>query len=148
MPVTFSYTYGHITYEAISRAETFIGHKLPDDYVTFLLTTNGGRPSLDKFPIDGHESSTNGVVDSFFGIHDGRFNNLEKYYAMSRGRVRDDMLPIAFDRAGNLLCIELVGEKTGYVFFWDHEREGLETDPSENLFSVAASFSDLLSVLF
>ena len=148
MTVTFSKGYGPITRETIGRFESAIRYSLPEDYVAFLLSTYGGRPSLEKFPIAGHVSSTNGVVDSFFGLHEVRFNNLEKYYTMSRGRVQDHILLIAFDRAGNLLCIALAGENPGRVFFWDHELEELVADPSENLFYVATSVSDLLSKLY
>ena len=50
-------------------------------------------------------------------------DNLLRYVAMYRGRLRADLLPIAHDPLGNLLCIATGGEGAGRIYFWDHERE-------------------------
>lgn len=39
------------------------------------------------------------------------------------GRLPEDLLPIANDEGGNLICIGLEGERLDQIFFWDHEEE-------------------------
>ena len=49
-----------------------------------------------------------------------------------------DLLPIADDPFGNLICYKFTGEN-GRIVFWDHETDEID--------DVADSFSELLSKL-
>lgn len=67
------------------------------------------------------------------------------YQALSK-RIARDLLPVASDGSGSLICIALSGDDRGVVYFWDWYRE--EAPPSyKNLSFIAESFSQFLEEL-
>ena len=52
------------------------------------------------------------------------------------------MLPIGSDSFGNLIVLQVDGEATGRVLFWDHEAE-----VSASLTEISRSFTDFLAEL-
>jgi hypothetical protein len=139
----------------LREVEQLIGSPLPADYRAFLLTHNGGKPSLTGFRMEregrGYSESS---VAWLYGIQDGGefFNSFELHYRGLRGRMPAHIIPIGSDPGGNQICISVAGPDLGRVYFWDHEKEA---DPDEdeepgydNLYFVANSFSDFLNGLF
>lgn len=133
----------------VARFERRIGTRLPDDYRAFLLEHNGGKPKLRCFTFaDRKGPYTDGAIRAFAGLGEPEYYDLEKLYGTyyEDGRVPGEVLPIAVDSFGNLVCLAVRGAHRGRVYFWDHERE---TDPATylNMDRVADSFSTFCSLL-
>lgn len=61
----------------------------------------------------------------------------------------ETLLPIGHDSLGNLICLGVVGDDAGTVYFWDHEAEADEDEPPtwDNLSVIQPSFSAFLKSL-
>lgn len=60
------------------------------------------------------------------------------------GRVPANLIPIACDGSGDLICLALFGPDTGQVVFWDYLDE--RDEPTyENVYRVADSFSEFIA---
>ena len=109
-----------LTDERLRSAERKLGLDFPESYRRFLLAHNGGRPEPETFSLP--DGSTD-LVDWFLGIHNGEEDNLLRYADAYKGRVPDDLLPIAHDPGGNLICLGIAPPRFGQIFFWDHNWE-------------------------
>jgi hypothetical protein len=117
---------------------------LPDDYKSFLLEYNGGRPE----PNELLEPSTD--VQWLFGMVEepawaSLFHALDTY----EGRIPAWYIPIGTDSGGNIFIMSLFEENKGVVALWWHEDEA-EQNGSEyfdNLTHVADSFSEFMALL-
>ncbi len=121
--------------------------RLPKEYRAWLLKYNGGQPVPGNFSL-GLGGNSEGVA-WFFAIHEGEFNNFEleyKFWKIMTKRVPGDLVPVATDGSGNLICLSFGSADEGKVYFWDHERE---TDPPSyaNCQVVAESFNDFVNML-
>lgn len=128
----------------VARFERVVGAKLPDDYRSFVLTHNGGKPKLRYFTFaDRTGPYTNGAVRAFAGLGKPQYYDLEELYETYCGgeRVPPEVIPIAEDAFGNLVCLAVRGPHRGRVYFWDHERE---TEPAAyvNMDRLADSFTE------
>ena len=102
---------------------------LPTDYREFLLRTNGGEIAFNvnlstAIASTGYDGFTGPA--SVFGINgeDSLMENRDVY----AGRIPSELLMIASDWLGNGICIGLVGNSRGKVYFWDHELEGSNSE--------------------
>ncbi len=108
----------------LDELEKRLSISLPDQYRTWLLKFNGGQPVPGRFSLDGGET-LDGVA-WFFAVHDGEFNNFETefiYWTQTTKRLPDNLVPIATDGSGNLICLSFGGDDKGKVYFWEHESE-------------------------
>jgi cell wall assembly regulator SMI1 len=105
--------------DAINAFESSHGIRLPADYRKFLLATNGGRPKLANFPVDGFPHAETWDIAFFMSIGGG-IPTQELAYALElyAGGLPDGVLPIAGDDGGNYICLDMRdgGEK---VVFWE-----------------------------
>ncbi|MBC7809956.1 MAG: SMI1/KNR4 family protein [Burkholderiales bacterium] len=138
------------------------GIALPEDYRRFLLAHNGGYPELCVFPIDDFPRDTHAMVGWFFAL-EGAFSDtgaVEGYQGLPptieealvdyRNRVPSDLLPIARDPGGNLICLGVKGEQTGKVYFWDHNEESIDEEGHPtylNVYKIADTFTKFLNSL-
>lgn len=138
-----------LTEEDIATAEAELGLSLPEQYKRFLLNYNGGYPEPDAFPIQNNPSDTHGLVHYFLCIKKDDIYNLMTYVTRFRGRVPGELLPIAVDPGGNLICLSVVGANRGQVYFWEHEEEAPEGElPGYgNVYLVADSFDQFFNDL-
>ena len=127
-------------------AEHDLGVEFPPEYRRFLTTWNGGRPQPDTFCYEGHGRKESGMVDWFLGIHSGEHDSLRQYVVCYKGRIPPNLLPVAHDPGGNLICIAISGSDFGAVYFWDHEYESPEGQPpnTNNLYLIAKDFDTFL----
>jgi hypothetical protein len=126
--------------------EEQVGIVLPESYVTFLLTYNGGRPSPRAFTIKGLPGNPYGVVQLFFGIgHKEESSNLDWNYQVFTDRLPNNLLPIACDDGGDLICLIVKGLHTGAVVFWD--MCGEHEPPDSSIYPVSATFDDFLEAM-
>lgn len=128
----------------IRRIESQIGMRLPSEYAAFLLKHNGGCPIPNAYPIEGLENNPFGVIQVFFGIDDPVEScNLDWTYEVVSGRIPPNLLPIACDDGGDLICLSLFGEDAGAVLFWDQHTEP-STPSYDNVYKIADSFAEFL----
>jgi cell wall assembly regulator SMI1 len=132
--------YGPLTEERLAKLERKLKCRLPDDYRAFMLANNGGRPTLSCFTVG--EDTDGSLVEWFFAIHDQPYEEPEDWDPESRelppyfgqpleGVLKDfrsehsakDLLPVARDPGGNLICLGISGKRAGGVWWYDHETE-------------------------
>ena len=127
--------------------EKKIGTNLPADYKEFLMRSNGGRPDPKFFPIRGFNNNPFGQVQDFLGIDDPVEScRLDWKYQVFRGRIPENLFPIACEDGGSLICLSLSGPDTGHVYYWNYYGE---TKPStgDNVYFIAETFQGFLDSL-
>lgn len=132
----------------IKDIERGIGYKLPNDYVEFLLTYNGGRTAEENefFPCQYAPGQRGLWVQDFRCTEDSEYPQgalLVLYVDMSQFWGRKDMLPIAVDPSGNEVCIRLSRWRYGRIYLWDHEHAGNES----GFFEIAKDFASFFNAL-
>lgn len=128
--------------------ESSLGVALPDDYRRFLLQHNGGRPYPKAFPLPNNPRDSHAFIERLFCVSTGNMYDIQKNADLMKGRLPAELLPIAEDPGGNLICIAVLGENRGKIYFWEHEEEFIDQAPSfENIYFVANNFDDLLNSL-
>ncbi len=137
-----------LTETEVERVEQKWGFVFPVEYRRFLLMYNGGRPNLECFRFKGG-SYGDSMIDWFLAIYDGKYNNFERCYnvfKVKEKRLLDNLVPIARDPGGNLICISVSSEDRGAIYFWDHEKEQDEAT-SKNVSLIADNFDEFISKL-
>lgn len=129
----------------IQKLEEKLDISLPSDYRSFLLSYNGGKPDPAAFPLPENPVDTHAMVDWFYCIHDGDPYDLETFLNIMTTRIPNGLLPIAIDPGGNQICIQVVGDERGKIYFWDHEEEPFH-DPQDydGTLLIANNFSEFL----
>lgn len=150
----FSQTEISLNINQIENLEKYVGLNFPKEYKEHLLKYNGGQcyPNIFTFKEDGKVNYS--VVDWFFAIYDGEYDNLKREIEMVKieeKRMPTHILPIAHDPLGNLICISCGNNDEGYVYFWNHEKEVDYSSASDedysNLYLVAYSFNEFIDNL-
>ena len=131
--------------EQLDEVERGLEVVFPEEYRAFLAEHNGGHPQPEAFRMPSGDVE---MVDRFLGIRPGEHNDLTRYVGVYQARVPRELVPVAHDSFGNLICIGVRGAYTGKVFFWDHDREveeGEEPD-YENVALIAGDFEEFLEM--
>lgn len=141
---------GHISEEDILDFERKYNINLPESYRSFLLQNNGGTPNPNIFDFnDNYGQNTSSLVHYFYALYNGDgYDNIEQNYKLfkSEGRIPINILPIADDPFGNMVCISFSGSDCGKIYFWDHELES-QNKSYDNLSLIADSFTDFINSL-
>ena len=147
--ITISDSQPPIQHHDITAIEQQLGIQLPSDYRTFLLAHNGGHPEPNTFPIQSFYADQYGLLEWFVCISPNDPNDLAHMMSTFHDRIPSNVLTIARDPGGNLLCMALTGANLGTVYYWDHEEESPEdTLPTyDNMYFVAPNFTALLQSL-
>ena len=134
----------------LDEVEARYGIGLPRDYKTFLLRFNGGSPDKPLFRLKGKRVFGE-CIHYFLSISDDPDISFHKYYQRYKGdnnRLPKDIIPVAFDPGGNLICLSVGSKNFGQVFFWDHESEtSSRGERGENLRLIADTFQDFIDGL-
>jgi hypothetical protein len=121
--------FGTLVPGRLAAFEKTLGTTLPEPYRAHLLKHNGGY-------VRGAREIH--LLHHVYGIHDGpnwaRFPATPSLYG---GLVPKNLLPIADDPGGNLICIVLDGADGGAICFWDHESTG---EPDHGVSPLAPDF--------
>lgn len=135
-----------ISVRNLDALEKRLGVCLPDDYRSFLLTIDGGRPrKRDTFRIGKHNAS---LLDVLYSVrHEDEEYTLERMRLVFDDRIPEDLLPIGEDQGGSQICLGIGKENYGKVFFWDMEYED-EQPTYDNVYPIADSFGEFLDSLY
>lgn len=148
--IVFTESGKHGLESAIVALEQRLATHLPVSYRQFLFDINGGRPEPNAFKIQDNPNDTHGLLERFFSLDDADADyDISDNIDVFQNRIPGNLLPIAFDPGGNLLCIAVSGENVGKIYFWDHNDEceiGAVPD-YHNIYFVANDFSELLDNL-
>ena len=91
-----------LTSEDVGVLEAAMGIQLPDDYRSFLLKFNGGRPIPNGFPIEGMYNNPFGTIQVFFGVDNPIEScNIAWNFDVARDRLPGNLLPIACTGTGD-----------------------------------------------
>ena len=142
--------YSPIQAAELQALEQQLGATLPADYREFLLAHNGGCPDPYCFPLPGHEADDCGILNQFLGIEPETDRDLLTVWQRYQQRVPANLIPIAWDPGGNLICLAMDAADRGKVYFWDHEAE---CNPGEmpgydNLLLISDSFATFLNSFY
>jgi len=118
-----SQEFGPASEEQIRALEHELGVHLPSDYRSFLLETNGGIPSPERFAVPGLGEEM--TVETFFGLHDGPTHTSLRHHMREWKALLPDCLPIGYEQGGNPLCLKLRGDGAGEVRLWDLQADEL-----------------------
>ncbi|MGL5833923.1 MAG: SMI1/KNR4 family protein [Waterburya sp.] len=141
------------TQENIEQLEKQLGFELPSNYKDFLSFY--GLSAFEEyvyFPFqESYPKDDKGLFSVFFGIYsDDSYDLIDNYYSY-QGRMSSNLLPIANDPGGNIICMSINTDDKENIYFWDHEDEivvekGAKIDNS-NLYLIANSFDEFINSL-
>jgi hypothetical protein len=90
---------------------------------------------------------TAAILDVLFGLMLGDGYDIVENARAFEDRLPADLLPVAQDPGGNLICIGVNGPRAGHVLFWDHNGSRSGRSDDESVYPVAASWSEFLNLL-
>jgi predicted DNA-binding WGR domain protein len=116
------------TESQIASLEKRLNCQLPEEYRTFLLTTNGGRPNPPYVQIPGIPGIDNvgaGVIFGLFGTAE-TINSLAWAIQQLGESLPAGHLPVAWD--SDLFTLSLRKKDFGCIHFWFHETDEVDDD--------------------
>jgi hypothetical protein len=139
------------------KVENVIGARLPADYRSMLLSTNGGyvAESNEYFNFHGSPAAevfgSGFVLEEILPLRDAEYpaGELLEYVECFAGRIPAHTIPIGRNAFGDLVLLGFHKPEIGTVYVWDHEHEGLAGTKRtfKNVYRVAASFSEFVENL-
>lgn len=149
MKIENSNKYGRLEEKKLIKFEKNIGGILPDDFRSFILEHNGGKPIPSSFKIS--EKQGDDHIHHMLGLHNGpSYYRIDDKWKVYKNRMPATLIPFADDPFGNAICVGISGKDKGKVFFWDHENEGNKSEQPfyGNIQIIAESFQNFLNGLF
>lgn len=132
--------------EDVVHFEARTGISLPEDYRTFLLRFNGGRPVPDAFDIP--DRATRVRLDVLLGINpDNAAVDIEQELNDLEGRLPEGFIPIGRDPGGCPLLLCTLGEERGKLYYWDMDYILDATDEEGNTYEIAEGIHEFLEGL-
>ena len=139
----------------LAAFEAKVGCRLPDDYRSFLVASNGGYVGgrLWFMGVTPNGASAEAGVHHVGGLRTESYFSLTQRLECYRDRIPCELLWIMDDPFGNAVCIGLTGNYRGRIYFWDHEREpdseewDGSADSAENLTPLTNTFTDFVTGL-
>lgn len=135
----------------LAAFEQKLSIRLPEDYRKFLLRYNAAkvRPNLFWIPAENEEN----VVRYFMGLcpqPHPKWCDLEYVQSMYEGRVSADLFEIGVDEDSSVICMSLLKETFGKIYFWDRHEENMDVEEPDNsnVHWLADSFSEFLGKLY
>jgi hypothetical protein len=126
----------------IKLAESILSSELPNEFVSFLLKTNGGECTKDTYDyinIDGKKNSSD-VLEFFPLFSKDGFGVVEKTSALREcGRILATHIVIGRESGGNLI---LVDTQTKAILLWDH---GWEDELPRNCYLIGDNFTQFFN---
>lgn len=149
-----------VTRETVEEVAKKLAVTFPEDYIKCAMANHGGHVNPHLFQVEEKER----VFGTFLSYIAEDSEYIVEVYHDYKETLPVQVVPIAFDPAGNLLCFDYKNRGNDpIVVFWEHENaaekemlmheEGLTAEQAEerareNLFYVADSFTDFLGKLY
>ncbi|HEY9007224.1 MAG TPA: SMI1/KNR4 family protein [Ohtaekwangia sp.] len=128
-----------------------LGFEVSPSYSNFLLTNNnGGQPIENTFrKFDENNKLLNEVgVNVFLGIDENLTCDLYHNSIILSDRIPSDLLPIAHDGIGNVICIGTGKDNFEKIFIWyDNERDLDESPSYRDVEFLSDSFNEFINGL-
>jgi hypothetical protein len=136
-----------LTEKQIDRTERELDVKLPEDYRSFLLHTNGGKPQRDFFPIESHKTLQTGRLVSLFGL--GRpikQSNIDWNYKNLIGQLPNYHFPIGITPEEDMVTLSLGRLDAGRIYYWVRAEYNVSGD--NEAYFIANNFSKFVDKLY
>jgi hypothetical protein len=136
-----------IAIKDVAALERKFSRKFPQEYVDFLLHTNGGHPDPDSFLIPN--SIQFGEVRRFYGIGDRLDETCDLDYIIcdSDGLIPREILPIGCTSGIDEICIDYRDGSCRVSYWHKHFFWGSDEWRECDLYPVAPSLKDFLEKL-
>ncbi len=136
-----------LTEGQIARLEQQLDVKLPDDYRSFLLSTNGGKPQRNNFPIPLHKTLTVGRLVQLFGIgRPAKESNIDWNYKNLIGQLPNYHFPIAITPEDDMVTLSLGRLDMGRVYYWVRAEYNVTGD--NEAYFLAGTFDKFVETLY
>ncbi|MGG2093520.1 SMI1/KNR4 family protein [Bacillus sp. S13(2024)] len=148
-----------ITREDVKNVEQELGINFPLDYIECVMKNNGAHVSPEVFEVEGKRK----VFGTLLTYDMDDDENIIEVFNDYKDTLPAELVPFAFDPAGNLICFDYKNDKNNpIVVFWEHEgawekealmeSEGITAEEAEevareNVFYVASNFTEFLNKL-
>ncbi|PGZ98486.1 1,3-beta-glucan synthase regulator [Bacillus pseudomycoides] len=145
--------------EDVKNVEQELGIKFPLDYIECVMKNNGAHVSPEVFEVEGKRR----VFGTLLTYDMDDDENIIEVFNDYKDTLPAELVPFAFDPAGNLICFDYKNNKNNpVVVFWEHENVGekemlmreeglteeqVEERARENVFYVASTFTEFLNKL-
>lgn len=129
---------GKARVEDVETLEEKLRIKLPENYRTFLIETNGGTLSNSILELDRPGDL---LIDCFFGFNEEDSLSINYWIENFSDEIPEGSLIIGSDAGGGflLLCTK---EEEG-IYYYDHSYSFQSSSDNENTYYVCAKFTDL-----
>jgi len=136
-----------LTEGQITRLEKQLDVKLPDEYRSFLLRTNGGKPHPDFFPIPLHKTLTTGRLVTLFGIgRPAKESNIDWNYKNLIGQLPNYHFPIGITPEEDMVTLSLGRLDMGRVYYWVRAEYNVTGD--NEAYFIAGNFDKFTDTLY
>ncbi|HDR6286682.1 TPA: SMI1/KNR4 family protein [Bacillus cereus] len=148
-----------VSAEYIDNVGKGIGYIFPSDYVECATNNNGSAVLPYKFEIDTITKAFGTLLS--YDVDSREY--IVKVYNQYISTLPNELVPFAFDPAGNLICFDYKNHKEDpIVVFWEHEgaweketlmeSEGITAEEAEerareNVYHIANNFTEFLNKL-
>lgn len=145
--------------EDVKNVEQELNINFPLDYIECVMKNNGAHVSPEVFEVEGKRK----VFGTLLSYDMDDDENIIEVFDDYKDTLPAELVPFAFDPAGNLICFDYKNDKNNpVVVFWEHENAGekemlmqeeglteeqVEERARENVFYIADTFTDFLSKL-
>jgi len=136
-----------LTEKQIDRVERELDVKLPEEYRSFLLRNNGGKPHRDFFPIQSHKTLQTGRLVSLFGL--GRAekqSNIDWNYKNLIGQLPNYHFPIGITPEEDMITLSLGKLDAGRIYYWVRAEYNVTGD--NEAYFIANNFTKFMDALY
>jgi len=127
--------YGSNTIKDLEKIEEALSFTLPIEYKEFLylygtLNFNDIEIAFSSLDTSNEEPLT---IVNFYGLNGNDYDNLKLIINQYTDRIPDDLIPIAECPGGDQICIGINNKAFGKIYFWDHNKEKLHVNTTEEM---------------
>ena len=139
-------TFGNLNKSELNSLEDTLGISLPTDYKEFLSKTNGGCPKNNYLVLNTPSLKEELLINFFLGINNDENFNIIGWNNDYKSEIPISTFIFGIEYGGGMFIQITEGEDKG-VYFWDSNFSLSETSDDENVFYIADTFSDFLSLI-
>jgi cell wall assembly regulator SMI1 len=134
-----------LTAEDISRVESAIGCRLPDDLKQHYLRFNGGRPerSLCRTADDDY-ISVHGFMPMCYGENGELFETVWRWHKIDTPFIPAHLIPFAYDVGGEYFCYSVAPNEAGTIY---HFLSEFTDSPNRALIYISSSLEAFINSL-